>query len=297
MHVEKIIFFSLSAIMLSMSVVVSKQYYAFKEETEKLRSVRDEYVYYLLMMKKNIKDSSCGQGDDNEGDEKKIGGQTESSESFLLVNRDPEYLNGSFQEFLNQKSVEEDEFQMISAEDEKQLRLLRRQLVSSKKTLKKSKKSLHSNHSISRFRKFVTKAPIRDFTFHWPLELHHFWISSLFGPRKKPNGTLGFHYGLDMAALKGTPVRAAAAGKVVQAQYVPGYGNNILLQHNKDYRTRYAHLDSIRVKVGQHVKAGDRIGSVGDTGCVRKNGHDASHLHFEIYRSGRQVNPLRYLFT
>jgi len=105
-----------------------------------------------------------------------------------------------------------------------------------------------------------------------------------------------FHYGLDMAALKGTPVKAAANGKVVEAGNGNGYGNTILLLHNKFFKTRYAHLNRIRVKSGQNVKRGQIIGTVGATGNVRANGTDASHLHFEVHYKNKQVNPLYYLY-
>lgn len=278
-----------------MSVILFMQYQYVKHETDNMLAVKKEYEYYLLMMKKNIKESAC-QNQPEENIEKKNDEEVSETESFLLVNRDPAYLQNSFQEFLDDAVEEEDDFQLVSAEDEKKLSLLRKQLA--QKTLRKIKKPKKSHKNILKnLRRFVNKTPSRDFTFYWPLELHHFWISSLYGPRKKPNGRVGFHYGVDMAALKGTPVKAAAGGVVVQAQYVPGYGNNILVQHNKNYRTRYAHLNSIGVKVNQRVTAGQKIGTVGDTGFVRKNGHDASHLHFEVYKNGKHVNPLRYLFA
>ena len=99
-----------------------------------------------------------------------------------------------------------------------------------------------------------------------------------------------------MAACKGTPVKAAASGKVVVAQNLSGYGNCVMLEHNSRYKTRYAHLHRIMVHPGQVVQTGEVIGSVGDTGLVRKSGRDASHLHFEVHQDGRRVNPLGFLF-
>jgi murein DD-endopeptidase MepM/ murein hydrolase activator NlpD len=107
---------------------------------------------------------------------------------------------------------------------------------------------------------------------------------------------MGFHYGIDMAALKGTSVMAAAPGTVVEARYDAGYGNTIVLAHNGKYKTRYAHLDSIFVKVGQRVQRGSLIGTVGNTGYVRSAfGKDPSHLHFELYMFGKKVNPMHFL--
>jgi murein DD-endopeptidase MepM/ murein hydrolase activator NlpD len=129
-----------------------------------------------------------------------------------------------------------------------------------------------------------------------PIELDKFWISSYFGPRRiGKSKEMSFHFGLDMAAIKGTKVFASESGKITLAGYLPGFGNNIIINHANNLKTRYAHLNSIFVRVGQHVSRGQLVGTVGDSGCVRKKGHDASHLHFELYNNGRRVNPLAYL--
>jgi murein DD-endopeptidase MepM/ murein hydrolase activator NlpD len=129
-----------------------------------------------------------------------------------------------------------------------------------------------------------------------PIDLDKFWISSYFGPRRVgKNKEMSFHFGLDMAAIKGTKVFASETGKITVASYLPGFGNNIIINHANNLKTRYAHLNSIFVRAGQHVSRGQLIGTVGDSGCVRKKGHDASHLHFELYNNGRRVNPLAYL--
>jgi murein DD-endopeptidase MepM/ murein hydrolase activator NlpD len=130
--------------------------------------------------------------------------------------------------------------------------------------------------------------------FSWPLERSAFWISSFFGPRKLGR-TVRMHTGIDLAALKGTPVMAAGGAKVLAAGYVSGYGNMILLRHNRKYRTRYAHLNSIRVQPGEIVKRGQVIGTVGHTGFVQAENGDASHLHFEVYAFDKHVNPIRFL--
>ena len=136
----------------------------------------------------------------------------------------------------------------------------------------------------------------REALFAWPVAAEHFWVSSLFGPRKL-GGRHGFHAGLDMAAPRGTPVYAAGAGIIVEACFSAGYGNYILIAHNRKFKTRYAHLDKILVHVGQNVCSGDCIGRVGATGFVRKSrrGGSASHLHFEVYMKGKPVNPFFFL--
>jgi len=159
------------------------------------------------------------------------------------------------------------------------------------------RKKLVQKVSRSIFQQKSRYKPHRDFVFYWPIDLSKFWLSSLYGPRKLANGELSFHYAIDMASLKGTPVKAAASGKITLAHTISGYGNCVMIEHNDRYKSRYAHLDSISVKVGQAVSHGDYIGTVGDTGFVRKSGKDASHLHFEIYQDGQRVNPLKFLFS
>lgn len=128
--------------------------------------------------------------------------------------------------------------------------------------------------------------------FIWPLEKSKFRISSPYGYRRNPNGTVGFHKGIDMAATKGTPVFAVDDAIVLDARPYKGYGNMILLGHRHKIFTRYAHLKSIKVKNGQIVRKGSIIGEVGNTGHVRhRPGHDGSHLHWETYIKGKRVNP------
>lgn len=128
----------------------------------------------------------------------------------------------------------------------------------------------------------------------WPVAKGHFWISSHFGQRRIGNAP-NFHSGLDMAAVKGTPVKAADDGVALEATASNGYGNTILLQHAHGVKTRYAHMHRLRIKPGQSVKRGKIIGTVGNTGNVRANGNDGSHLHFEVIINGQPRNPLAYL--
>jgi murein DD-endopeptidase MepM/ murein hydrolase activator NlpD len=129
----------------------------------------------------------------------------------------------------------------------------------------------------------------------WPLDKSKCWISSLFGKRKKTDGSWGFHDGVDMACSKGTKAYAVDKGAVLESGYARGYGKTIVISHGRKFKTRYAHLDKIFVKVGDYVRRGDIIGHVGDTGCVRKKGKDASHLHFEVSVYGKKVNPFYFL--
>lgn len=129
-----------------------------------------------------------------------------------------------------------------------------------------------------------------------PIDHPNYRLGSRFGSRKRKNGSWGFHYGIDMPSPRGTAVKAAASGKVIEAGYSKkGYGKTIVLSHpNIKYQTRYAHLDKILVRVGQEVKVGQKIGLVGATGFViSENGsNDASHLHFEVKKQGKHIDPL-----
>lgn len=114
-------------------------------------------------------------------------------------------------------------------------------------------------------------------------------ISSGYGLRKHP--VLGYskmHKGVDFAAPSGTPIYAAGDGIVEKASRWSSYGNYIKIRHNSEYKTAYAHLKGFakNVKAGKRVKQGQVIGYVGTTG--RSTG---PHLHYEVIRSGVQVNP------
>ncbi|WP_242494314.1 M23 family metallopeptidase [Loktanella sp. IMCC34160] len=98
------------------------------------------------------------------------------------------------------------------------------------------------------------------------------------------------HAGTDMAGPVGTPVYATADGVVVHAGWSSGYGRLIKIRHEFGIETRYAHLNAIRVEVGQRVSRGDRIGDMGNSG--RSTG---PHLHYEVRVDGEPVNPMIYI--
>ncbi|HWA33683.1 MAG TPA: M23 family metallopeptidase [Cyclobacteriaceae bacterium] len=101
------------------------------------------------------------------------------------------------------------------------------------------------------------------------------------------------HSGMDFAAPIGTPIYASADGVVdnVDVSFT-GYGKKVEINHGFGYRTRYAHMHAFAVKNGQHVKRGELIGFVGDTGLST-----APHLHYEVFINGTQVNPVHYFFN
>ncbi len=117
------------------------------------------------------------------------------------------------------------------------------------------------------------------------------WFSHGFGWRKDPwTGVREFHRGLDIVADAGLPILATADGVVSRSTRVSDYGNTIDISHSAGYVTRYAHMSKILVKTGQAVQRGDVVGLVGSTG--RSTG---PHLHYEVFRDGRRVNPWKYL--
>jgi murein DD-endopeptidase MepM/ murein hydrolase activator NlpD len=116
-------------------------------------------------------------------------------------------------------------------------------------------------------------------------------ISSRYGSRKDPfTGRAAVHGGLDYKAKYGTPVRATASGTIIKAGRLGGYGKMIEIQHADGITTRYAHLSKIKVKRGERVVKGTRIGNVGSTG--RSTG---PHLHYEVRRKGRSLNPIHFV--
>ncbi|WP_232962203.1 M23 family metallopeptidase [Paracoccus tegillarcae] len=98
------------------------------------------------------------------------------------------------------------------------------------------------------------------------------------------------HGGIDMAGPVGTPILAPGDGVVTFAGWQSGYGNLIKIKHELGTETRYGHLSKIRVKTGQRVSQGERIGDMGNTG--RSTG---PHLHYEVRVNGRAVNPMSFI--
>ncbi|MGY6744268.1 MAG: M23 family metallopeptidase [Cecembia sp.] len=100
------------------------------------------------------------------------------------------------------------------------------------------------------------------------------------------------HTGVDFTAPKGTPIYATGDGVVKDVKTVfGGYGKYIEIDHGFGFVTRYAHMNDFAVKKGQKVKRGDKIGTVGNTGSST-----APHVHYEVIKDGRYVNPVNYFF-
>ncbi len=98
------------------------------------------------------------------------------------------------------------------------------------------------------------------------------------------------HEGIDIGAERGTPILAAAKGRVIYAGRRSGYGLMVELDHGNGYTTRYGHASKLLAKRGQEVTRGEVIGQVGSTGIAT-----SPHLHYEVRINGRAVNPMNYV--
>ena len=117
------------------------------------------------------------------------------------------------------------------------------------------------------------------------------YISSRYGTRPDPfTGKNAFHAGIDFAAAPGTRVLVVADGVVSFAGRDRNYGKLVEITHGNGYVTRYAHNSTLLVEPGQTVRRGDALALMGSTG--RSTG---THLHFEVLRDGRHVNPMSFV--
>jgi murein DD-endopeptidase MepM/ murein hydrolase activator NlpD len=123
----------------------------------------------------------------------------------------------------------------------------------------------------------------RGQAFRWPMQAG--LITSPFGPRG-----VSFHDGLDIAAEEGTPVYAARDGRVIYSDHIPGYGNIVIVSHERGLTTVYAHNSRNEVREGQWVRQGDKVSELGRSG--RTTG---PNLHFEVRTQNVARNPLYFL--
>lgn len=271
-----------SIVALVMAMLLVQQYLFFKSQVRELRVLRDHYQEHLDVLKRVIADVVTAD-------------KTNASAHEKAHDEKPQ-LHQSLRSYLQQKdtSIDVRDLQEIYRSFNQTAELRQNDAITPpeleatepvQQVVKPAVKKVERVKSVSK----------KKHALSWPLERSKFWISSFFGRRKIAH-KWGFHMGIDLAALKGTPVRAAAAGLAIEAGASDsGYGNTILLQHENGYKTRYAHLDRVRIKRGSTIKRGQFIATVGNTGNVRGNGTDASHLHFEVHRYNRPVNPLYHL--
>ena len=174
----------------------------------------------------------------------------------------------------------------LSPEESEQIRQLHYDLFRLERLSKFEQKSLKELHE-----QLISRKNLLDST--PSIRPAYGYETSGFGYRISPfTGHKQFHEGLDIANRVGTPVIAPANGLVVFTGRKGGFGNLIIISHGHGITTRYGHLSKILVKVGQHVKRGEKIGEIGNTG--RSTG---PHLHYEVRLNGVPVNPRRYILN
>ena len=127
--------------------------------------------------------------------------------------------------------------------------------------------------------------------YRFPLDTTSWRISAAYGKRTDPfTGKPAFHQGLDLACAEGTAVRAVQDGVVTAAAFSSSYGNHLCILHPDGCETRYAHLQYLYVRPGEVVRAGQTLGTVGQTG--RATG---AHLHLELRQQGTACDPAALL--
>ncbi|NDF44227.1 MAG: M23 family metallopeptidase [Betaproteobacteria bacterium] len=163
---------------------------------------------------------------------------------------------------------------------------------------------LHDDLNVAMNEFEQTQAAVKSLTQSWEAQLNwlhalptgipmgkDFRITSGFGIRNDPfTGQLAMHEGLDFVGPVGAPVSATAAGTVTRSAFDPSYGNVVEISHIEGFTTRYAHLSTRAVQVGQKVKRGETVGQLGNTG--RSTG---PHLHYEVMRHDRVLNPTQMI--
>ncbi|CAL2089740.1 M23 family metallopeptidase [Tenacibaculum sp. 190524A05c] len=117
-------------------------------------------------------------------------------------------------------------------------------------------------------------------------------MASGFGMRLHPIlKSWRMHNGMDFTAPTGTPIYASGNGQITRANRSATFGKVVYIEHGYGYKTVYAHMSKIVAKKGQKVKRGDLIGYVGNTGRSA-----APHLHYEVHKNGRPINPIYYYY-
>ncbi|HWE52124.1 MAG TPA: M23 family metallopeptidase [Bryobacteraceae bacterium] len=147
---------------------------------------------------------------------------------------------------------------------------------------------LRTSNLASRQRNIFVRGDVNVVPGIWPVNGR---LMDGFGHRSDPlSGEGEMHKGVDISALQGTPVKAAADGIVVFAAWNGGYGRCVIVDHGNNYKTLYGHLSRITAIEGQEIRQGEVLGAVGTSG------HSTGpHLHYEVHIGSTPVNPYRFL--
>ena len=155
--------------------------------------------------------------------------------------------------------------------------------------LSQDKPKIRNENSIlgKQFKKVTAKKRFND-SFLWPVEGRH---TSEFGVQRVYNNKPGWaHSGVDISAVKGTPIKASHAGTVIFADLLNVHGNTVMIDHGWGIVTVYNHLNKINVKTNDNLSKGDLIGTVGSTGIAT-----GDHLHFGVSVQNIRINPTTWV--
>jgi murein DD-endopeptidase MepM/ murein hydrolase activator NlpD len=266
-------------------VVAIVEVHSFRRYVRELIVLKEDYENYRQGLRRVIAEQQGEHAHDVVTVKKKVLMRVE--QAFNPVNRDTAYLHDAALKYAQSKGLEMQWYTKLPSEAyirRPSKRGVRRRQVG--RIVRKTVRPAVADYDVL--------GVIREHSFILPIDVRLFRISSRFGPRRKRDGTWGFHYGLDLAAPYKTPVRAMAYGVVIEARQATGFGNTVVISHSNKLKTRYAHLARYHVKVGDSVAQGQLIGLVGNTGNVR--GKNGIHLHIELLLYGKQVDPW-YIFN
>lgn len=252
----------------------------FTQQIQELVRLKEDYENYQQGFRRMIADT---QSREHElGDVKKK--MTIEESPFVSVNRDGIYLRTEAEQYVRSQGM----FDAWKKQYMSEVQTGGDQQVTRRRDVRKTR------HIVRRHQRMLsfdgdTDLLVHKHQFAVPIDTRLFWISSRFGPRKMRGRGWGFHYGVDLAAPYGTPVRAAGRGVIIEAGVNSGFGKTVVVSHSQECKTRYAHLSAIDVEIGDAVEQGQRIGRVGNTGNTR--GRNGVHLHLEVLLYGKQVDP------
>lgn len=283
MKEKRFIFLTIGMLVIATALVglLIFEVYAFKQYVHQLVALKEDYENYKQGLRRIIAER---QGLYSESMlKKKVPMSFEAA--FSPVNRDYAYLEQGACLYARSKGLEELWRIQSCGGVLRQKAALKRHSRANQRALRAPRTLLVDRDAL---------AIIREHSFILPIDRHLFRISSRFGPRRRRDGSWGFHYGLDMAAPRKTPVRAIAHGVIVEAGPAKGFGNTVVIVHSNKLKSRYAHLARYHVKVGDTIEQGQLLGLVGNTGNVR--GKNGVHLHIELLLYGKRIDPW-YVFS
>jgi len=277
---------AICVVVLTIFLMVESRFFA--REARELVRLKEDYANYVLAAKRMIADCKVAEEDEVSeatSSKKKKVTQNETDDEFIVVNRDFDHLRRTAVKYARLRNLADVVDSLYGGANWK---------AAEEPIVKKRRKRMRRERQARVVAIDANLVAMRaEYHFILPLTAGTFRFTSRFGPRRRQNGSWGFHRGLDMAAPHGTPVKAVAHGVVIEARHARGFGNTVVISHSNKVKTRYAHLSKIDVRVGHSVEQGQRIGRVGNTGHTR--GKNGVHLHFEVLVYGKQVNPVYFL--